>query len=106
MKRFFDVCQASLDLSDDLGKIVDVEAAASRTCNDGHAARTQAERFYDFPGNAYFFLRFCRQRDTNRVANAFMQKDSEADRGFDCARESGPGLRHAQVKWIVNLLGE
>src|SRR5438132_2672873 len=106
MKRFLDVRETSFDLSDDLDKVIDVEPPASGTCDDSHAARAQAERLYDFPGDAHFFLRFGRQRDANRVANAFVQQDSETDRGFNCAGESGAGLCHAQVKWIVNLLGE
>src|SRR5207253_11218472 len=84
MKRFLDVRETSFDLSDDLDKVINVEPPASGTRDDSHAARSQAERLYDFPGDAHFFLRFCRQRDANRVANAFVQQDSETDRGFDC----------------------
>ena len=106
LKRLLDVRETSFDLSHDLDKVIDIEAAASRTRHDGDAARAQAERLHDFPGNAHFFLRFGRQRNANRVANAFVQKDSETYRGFDRAGESRAGFRHAQMKWIVNFLGE
>src|SRR5207253_5537394 len=85
MKRFLDVRETSFDLSDDLDKVIDVEPPASGTRDDSNAARAQADRLYDLPGDAHFFLRFSRQRDANRVAKPYVQQDAEADRGFDCA---------------------
>ena len=58
MKRLLDVRETSFDLSHDLDKVIDVKPAAGRTPNDRHAARAQAERLHNFPGDAYFFLRF------------------------------------------------
>ena len=45
MERFFDVCEATLDLGHDLDEIVYIEASARRAGDDGDAAFAQFERF-------------------------------------------------------------
>ena len=74
-----DVSQAALDLSDDTYEVINIQPAARRTCDDRDAARAQAERLHDLPRDANFFLRFSRERDPNRVADALMEQNTEPD---------------------------
>src|SRR5436190_14596867 len=103
MKRLFDVSQAPFDFSDDLDKVIYVEPAARRTRNHGNATRTQAERLHNLPGDPNLFVRFSRQRNTNSVADSFMQKNAQSDGRLDRAGERRACFGHTEVKWIINL---
>jgi hypothetical protein len=51
-------------------------------------------------------VRLGRERDADRVADAFVQEDAEADGRFDRAAEGRPRLRHAEVERVVAHLRE
>src|SRR6185295_1748339 len=104
MQRLFNVGQAPLDLGNDLDEVVHVKTAASRTRNHGDAARAQAQRLNNLPGNTHFFLRLGGKRNTNRVANAFVQQNAESDGRLDSSAKGRAGFGYAEVKWIVDLL--
>src|ERR1041384_2903544 len=106
MQRLFNVRQAPLDFGDDLDEVIYIETSACGTCNDGDAARAQAERLHYLPSDPNFFLRFSRERNSNRIADAFVQKDTESDRGFNCAYKRRSCFSHAQMKWIIDFLSE
>src|SRR5262245_48258797 len=98
--------EPSLNLRDDLNEVVNVESSTRRTSNNSNAACPQAERLYDFPRDANFFLGFGSQRNANRIADAFVQKNAEPNRRFHGARKRGSGFRHPEVKGVINSFGK
>ena len=69
-----------------------------------YAALAKLKRFQYIPSNPNFFVGFGSKRDADRVADAFVQEHSQADRGFYRATKRRPGLGHAEVQRVVNLL--
>src|SRR5204863_3951803 len=106
MQRLFHVRETAFDLSDDLHKVIDIQTPAGGAGNHGNAPVTQTKRLDDFPGDANFFLRLSRQRNSNCVPNAFMQEDTEADRGLDGPGKGRACFGYTEMKGIVNFFGE
>src|ERR1700730_15601445 len=106
MQRFLNVSETPFDLRYDADEVIDIEAPTCRASNYGHAARAQAERLNNFPGNAHFFLRLGGERDADCVPNAFVQKNAKADRGLNCSAERSPCLCTTAMEWIINFLSK
>src|SRR5262245_58368300 len=106
MQRLFNVSEPPFDLGNDLDKVIDIEPTAGGTRDDRHSARAQTERLHNLPGDANFFLRLRGERNAYRVANAFVQQNTETDRGFDGAGEGCSRFGHAEMERIVDFLGQ
>src|SRR4051794_38980622 len=98
MQRFFHVREPPFDLGHNLDEVIYIESSAGWTSDYRHPARAQTERLHDLPGDANFFLRVGSQRNTNGVANAFVQKNSETYRRLYCADKGCAGFGHAEVE--------
>ena len=105
MQGFFDMREAPLNFSYDFDEVIHVEATAGRTRHHRDATRAQAERLHNLPRHANFFLMLRRERNTNRVADAFVQKNAKPDRRFDRAGECRAGFSHAEMKRDIRSPG-
>src|SRR5690348_6884425 len=103
MQRLLDVSQTALDLLDNPDEVINVKPSTRRTRNDRHATRSQAERLNNLPRHSNFFLRLRSKRDTNRVANSFVQQNPETDRRFHRSTERSSGFRDAKMKRVIAL---
>src|SRR6185369_6176435 len=54
----------------------------------------------------HFFLRFSSKRNSDRVADSFVKQNSKSDGRLDSAAERGAGFSHAEMKRIINFLGQ
>src|ERR1044071_2098595 len=106
MQRLFNVGQTAFNLGNYLYKVVYVETSASWTSNHRHAPRSQSERLHNLPGDADFFLRLGGQGNTNRVADALMQKNSKTNRRLDGSTKCRPGFGHPKMKRVINFFGQ
>src|SRR5215213_4782393 len=87
VQRLFDVSQPALDLFNNPDEVINVEPPTRRTGNNRHTTCSQSERLHDLPRYPNLFLWLRSQRDTDGVANPFVQKDAESDRRFHSATE-------------------
>src|SRR6267142_661601 len=94
-----------LDLLRELDQ-VDVGPAAGGTRDEGQAALSEAERLQDVDPDAHFFGRIRGERHADRVADSFREQGAEPDRGLDRADARRPGLGHAEVERVVDLVGK
>src|SRR5437016_374482 len=51
-------------------------------------------------------MRLCRERNANRVADAFVQENAQTDGRLDRSTKRGASFGHAKMERIINLLGE
>src|SRR5574338_353567 len=105
MQRFLNVSEAPLNFSDDLNEIIDIEPPARWTRDDRHTAFSEFERFEYFPANANLLVGLGRKADPYGITDAFVKKDTKADRGFDRAAEGRTCFGYTEVQRIIDLLG-
>src|SRR3989449_2817745 len=74
--------------------------------DEGEAALPEAKRFQDVDPDPNFFGRIRGERDTDRVADALGEERPEANRRLDRPDAGRARLGHAQVKRVVDLVGE
>src|SRR5215208_6948079 len=96
--------QPAFDLSHDTDKVINVETSTSRTSNHSNATRSQTQRLHNLPGHSNLFLRLRSKRDSDRVANAFIEQNAQSDGRFHSATKRSACFGDAEVKRIINLL--
>jgi hypothetical protein len=85
-------------------------AAATRTGRDLWSEAPKPERLQDLLSNEHFFGTVAvgagRQRDTNRVANAFREENRQSGSACDDAFRTQTGFSEAEVERVVTTRGE
>ncbi len=67
---------------------------------------TALARSENLAANAYLFYRVGGQRNTYRISDAFSKESPEPHGRLDRAHGRRSRFRHAQMKWIIDFVGQ
>src|SRR5699024_3744274 len=85
---------------------IDLRSSAGRARYDLNAAFSESQRLQDLLCRLDLLEGISGQRHADRIPDALVQDQTQANRGLDISREERTSLRDAHMERMVHMLGQ